>query len=1059
MTPSACWCGNRELQSFGHGYMECSCGTLVRVDGPSSDLARVEDEDRDFYGKNYWFAHQAALGLPDLTARSVSDLRDRCVHWLRLALEYKRPPGRTLELGAAHGGFVSLLAAAGFDATGLELSPWVVEYARHTSGARMMLGPLEQHHFESASFDLILAFDVLEHLPNPVDTLRRCAELLRDDGLLVLQTPCRQPDVDPARVSTTRFGDMLIAEHLYLFSLASARRLLEQVGLTCVVAEPSVFSTDMTLVAGRQPPRKCPSLSRQGNGIDAVPTVVQALLALDDALRHERAQQRQQVASLETRYRDADDDRIARLQRIGELEALFAQADRDREQRLRTIGELETLFAQADRDRSERLERIEMLEARYREADRDREQRLRTIGELEQLLSEADRDRTQRLKRIGELEHLLTEADRNRAEGQLRIGTLEHQLAEADRDRRERLQRIGELEELYRQADIDRTSRLRQLQDIDARYREADDDRRDRLHQIEQLQREHARLAGRYDVLRAVMTDHRHSRVYRAMVRAGRWRRLEATVEPLLQEMQSPSGWVPRETREARWTIPSLQAGRQRGAVAIDLTAILPGGENGGAKLVASELVRGLSTVAPSRQFVVLTSAMSHHEVASLDAPNVRRRTVDLAPAALTDLVDEEQLGVMFCPMTAAPFDDPRLPLVSLVHDLQFMTYPEFFDDGERQSRHNAFTRAMRLSDHVVTPSQYVRTTILRHSNLSEDDVTAIPHGFAQHRLQPATEQQVVETLAKYGLECERYFLYPANFWLHKNHRMLLVAFAQLRERRPDLDLRLVLTGASRPDPRTVRESVTRMRIADRVVMPGYLPDAELGALLSGALGLVLPSLYEGFGMPVLEAFAADCPVACSNVTSLPEVAGEAAVYFDPRRPDAIADALERLATRPELRRQLQLAGRQRLEHVEPGHRTACAYLSVIDRVTSKPRRAKDQIGGVFSDRWTTSTLVIAHAGGETELQLEIENRRDVTVTLTAGGVEPISLPPQCALNLRAALPSTDGHVAIAIDPTFRPAESGNSTDMRRLGVQVRSCRLHRLGAGPVDLLERAADV
>jgi hypothetical protein len=182
-------------------------------------------------------------------------------------------------------------------------------------------------------------------------------------------------------------------------------------------------------------------------------------------------------------------------------------------------------------------------------------------------------------------------------------------------------------------------------------------------------------------------------------------------------------------------------------------------------------------------------------------------------------------------------------------------------------------------------------------------------------------------------------------------------------------------------------------------------------------------------------------------------------VYFDPRKPDAIADALERLATRPELRRQLQLAGRQRLEHVEPGHRIACAYLNVIDRVTSMPRRAKDQISGVFSDRWTTSTLVIAHAGGETELHLEIENRRDVTVTLTAGGVEPISLAPQCALYLRAALPSTDGHVAIAIDPTFRPAESGNSTDMRRLGVQVRSCRLHRLGAGPVDLLERAADV
>jgi len=243
------------------------------------------------------------------------------------------------------------------------------------------------------------------------------------------------------------------------------------------------------------------------------------------------------------------------------------------------------------------------------------------------------------------------------------------------------------------------------------------------------------------------------------------------------------------------------------------------------------------------------------------------------------------------------------------------------------------------------------------------------------------------------------------------------------------------------------------MRLSDRVKLPGYVPDTELSALLSGALALVFPSLYEGFGIPINEAFAAGCPVACSSMTSLPEVAGEAALYFDPRKPDEIADALERLATSPELVDDLRKRGRESVRQRDFPEEIARAYLDVLTRVAVEPRRQVDRLAGVYSDRWTTSSLAVAHSGGNAELQIEVENLQKVIVTLAADGVEPIALGPRQTLDLRCVLPPAVGTLAISISPTFRPPEHGPSSDWRSLGVRVRACHLHRPGADALDLL------
>ncbi|NEO94351.1 MAG: class I SAM-dependent methyltransferase, partial [Moorea sp. SIO3G5] len=120
-----CWCGNTELTEFSPDYFVCyQCGTLVSKTGLRTEQIRVQDDNHDFYGKEYWLSHQTEhYGFPDIRQRARQDLPERCLHWLRTLMAYKLPPAKVLELGCAHGGFVAMMGWAGFEAMGLELSP------------------------------------------------------------------------------------------------------------------------------------------------------------------------------------------------------------------------------------------------------------------------------------------------------------------------------------------------------------------------------------------------------------------------------------------------------------------------------------------------------------------------------------------------------------------------------------------------------------------------------------------------------------------------------------------------------------------------------------------------------------------------------------------------------------------------------------------------------------------------------------------------------------------------------------------------------------------------
>jgi len=215
--------------------------------------------------------------------------------------------------------------------------------------------------------------------------------------------------------------------------------------------------------------------------------------------------------------------------------------------------------------------------------------------------------------------------------------------------------------------------------------------------------------------------------------------------------------------------------------------------------------------------------------------------------------------------------------ICSIIHDLQHIDLPKCFSPSDRWKRDKAFSRAVRCSNLVATISDFSARQISKHFQIQSDRIGVIYSGSSMPILHGS---KVLDT--------QDFVLYPANTWPHKNHINLFEAFKILRRRNPEL--RLILTG----DPPREKALKKQLSAFGSVEHLGYVTQERLHELMATAKCLVFPSTYEGFGMPVIEALQAGTPVACSNTTSLPEVGGQAAEYFDPNDPAQIADAVER---------------------------------------------------------------------------------------------------------------------------------------------------------------------
>lgn len=248
--------------------------------------------------------------------------------------------------------------------------------------------------------------------------------------------------------------------------------------------------------------------------------------------------------------------------------------------------------------------------------------------------------------------------------------------------------------------------------------------------------------------------------------------------------------------------------------------------------------------------------------------------------------------------------------LVITVHDLAFKILPETAPHANR-FWHEYFDRALKRSAEIITVSEATRHDLCEIYDINPEKVTAIVSGVDSDIFKPSSEADVAEAKALFGIDGP-YLLFVGGLEPRKNLRMLLRAYSHLT---PDIRPTLVLAGAPVhwiPGGSEIMTSAMRslpVDVRDKVVLTGYISEKHKIALLTGAEALVYPSVYEGFGMPVLEAMACGTPVLTSNLSSLPEVAGEAAVLVDPYETAAIADGMERLLTDDGLRGRLREEG------------------------------------------------------------------------------------------------------------------------------------------------------
>lgn len=711
-----CWCGNSSLERYSEDYLLCSaCGTLVVALMPEVDLTKVQNDDaqNELYSKNYWLDHSTEdLQQSDIFSRARTDIIERGIYWLRTLMQYKLPPVRTIDVGCGSGIFVKLMEAAGYNASGLEISPWVVELGKKTFDINLGVGAVEQQKFEPESFDVISLMDVVEHLQDPLNTLKVCKDLLKKDGILIIQMPNFSfgKSYETLKKEKTAFlHHMLKDKHLFLFSEAAIVKLLkEKLNIQNIQFEKAVFDHyDMYLFASKSELLKMDQQSVDDFLLTKPDTrLVLFMLDMEDKYRH------------------------------------FYSA--------------------------------------YTQADKDRNERLKVIEKLSQVLT--------------------------------RIKALTNK------------------------------------------------------------------------------------------------------------------------------------------TIAIDLTPILTGGDNGGAKILAIELIKEMAKIMPECKFIVFTSDRSHDELThQLQTVNLELKCVNLTSAdglkKLDCVASEINFDLLFCPFTSPVYHKEGVPTVSVILDIQYQYYPHFFSEEDRKHRRSFFIETCEKADQIITISDYVKQTVIEHapSDVSQK-IETIYIGLANRlpSIDVTIQNKLLET---HALEKNQYLLYPANYWKHKNHEILLTAFAMYLHQYPKTTLKLVCTGAPGERQEYLKSITVKMGIQDKVIFAGFLSNEEFSALFDGCKAIIYPSLFEGFGMPILEALANAKPVLCCNVTSVPEIAGrEGAVYFDPRIPTEIVAAIECLEFNSAIIQKNVEYGLRRAEEIGNVTQMAESYLDVFAKVLVEDALAKNKL-------------------------------------------------------------------------------------------------------------------
>lgn len=373
--------------------------------------------------------------------------------------------------------------------------------------------------------------------------------------------------------------------------------------------------------------------------------------------------------------------------------------------------------------------------------------------------------------------------------------------------------------------------------------------------------------------------------------------------------------------------------------LAIDYTPAYEQG--GGIGRYVRELVGALADVDTSNQYRLFVSGAAPHTLPSPPGPNFTWASTRISPRWMARLWYRAMLPLPVEVFTGSislyhatdfvlPPARPQTVRLLTVHDLSFVRVPETASPRLKAYLDVVVPRSLKQADHILADSQATKDDIVELYGVDPTRITPLLSG-VNSRFQPQQQDQIETVRHKYGLGGKPFILSVGTVQPRKNYARLVYALKALLDRQ--LDVSLVISGGKGWLEDSLYTAIRDTHMQDDVHLIGFADEDDLPALYSAANCFAFPSLYEGFGLPVLEAMACETPVITSNVSSLPEVAGDAAILVDPHDVEDITEALYRLLTDNALRDQLVQRGRVRAAHFT-WKRSALQLKSIYTQLT-----------------------------------------------------------------------------------------------------------------------------
>lgn len=274
---------------------------------------------------------------------------------------------------------------------------------------------------------------------------------------------------------------------------------------------------------------------------------------------------------------------------------------------------------------------------------------------------------------------------------------------------------------------------------------------------------------------------------------------------------------------------------------------------------------------------------------------------------------------------------------IAVVHDMAYKAYPETVRKRTRRFLEGSMVKSCKRADHIITVSEFSKRELMKYIPIEEDKISVVSEGVDFDRFHSNySEGEIEQTKKKYNIN-GKYILYLGTIEPRKNIKRLIEAYALLRQdKRDHFQLpQLILAGGKGWLCDEIYDSVGSLHLDDCVKFLGYVPDDDVPKLLCGAEMFVFPSLYEGFGLPILEAMACGVPVVAADAASLPEVAQDAAVLVDPMDVQCMKDGMAVLLENEIMRNNLKSAG---IEHVKKfaWEKTASRYIEICEELLKK---------------------------------------------------------------------------------------------------------------------------